>query len=475
MLALESSLEGEPNIKHVLTLVGEADSLTGNNAATHTGRVTVEFVDYKDRLEPSMVTIDRIREKLSSMPGVEIVVDYQQSGPPVGQAVDIELSGPDANMLGSIAADIREAIRLTEGLVDLKDSYVKSKPEIRINVDREKAALLGLSTATIATVARGAISGIKVGVYREGDDEYDIIVRLPEDQRQSVDDIKNLQIPASGGYIPLSSVADVELSAGFGQINRVDYKRVVNITANASEERGGAAVLADVKTILQDYQLPAGYSIKYTGEDEEQMEAQVFLVKAFSIAIFLILMVLLIEFNSVAQTLIILATVLLSIGGVFWGLLITQTTFGIIMSGIGIISLAGIVVNNGIIMIDYTNKLIIKGYAMRDAIVRAGVIRFRPVMLTAVTSILGMLPMSIGYGINFAHLRIEKGAEMSQWWVSMANAIIFGLAFATMLTLIIVPVLYSFIGSSPLKWIKWAFSNGVADRFASLAKRKPRK
>ena len=192
--------------------------------------------------------------------------------------------------------------------------------------------------------------------------------------------------------------------------------------------------------------MPQGYGISYTGEDEEQKEASAFLSKAFLVVIFLVLMVLLVEFNSVAQTFIILASVLLSIGGVFWGLFITQTTFGIIMTGIGIISLAGIIVNNGIIMIDYTNKLVAKGYVMRKAITHAGVVRFRPVMLTMVTAVLGMLPMSVGYGINFFKFRIEKGAEMSQFWAGMANSVIFGLVFGTILTLVVVPVLYSFTG-----------------------------
>lgn len=248
-----------------------------------------------------------------------------------------------------------------------------------------------------------------------------------------------------GKYVPISSVADVTLSAGFGTITRIDFKRVVNVTANA-EGRSSVEVMQDVMKILKDFELPSGYTMNYTGETEDQQEAGMFLGQALLAALFLILMVLLIEFNSVSQTFIILFTIVLSIGGIFWGLVITNTNFGIIMTGIGTISLAGVVINNGIVLIDYTNQLRAEGMAARDAIIRAGAVRFRPVMLTAWTTILGMLPMATGYGIDFKNMKFVTGAEMSQYWGPMANAVIFGLAFSTMLTLIIVPVLYSFTG-----------------------------
>ena len=449
MLKIEETVKEEKDIEKILTLVGGdgvADFSNMGGTSTHLGLISVFFLPFAERKEPSSVTLNRIRDRIGTIAGTEIIVEKEAFGPPVGAPVSIEIAGPDVDTLGVIASDIKERIRHVSGLVDLNDDYIKSKPEIRVLVDREKAALLGLSTYTISNAVKGAISGMKVGVYREGDDEYDIIVRLPEEKRKNMDDIKNLQIPAQTGYyVPLSSVADVDLSAGFGRIARIDFKRVVNVTANA-EGRSGMEVANDVKKLMASYQLPDNYRIKFTGEDEEQQEATAFLSKAFVIALFLILMVLLIEFNSVSQTAIILGTVLLSIGGVFWGLLITRTTFGVIMTGMGVISLAGIIVNNGIIMIDYTNKLRERGYSVREAVSHAGAIRFRPVMLTTVTAILGLLPMAVGYGINFSRFRIEKGAEMSQWWAGMANSVIFGLAIGTMLTLVVVPVLYSFTG-----------------------------
>lgn len=448
IIKFEEAAKGEPDIKLLLGEVGgaPADNSDIGGTATHRGRLTVEFIDFEDRKEPSPVTVNRIRERLKDFSGAEVVWEKEEMGPPKGDAVSIEISGRDVDVMGNIAAQIKDMIRSIPGLVDLKDDYVKSKPEIRIDVDREKAALLGLNTSGVASAVRGAIYGLEVAKYREGDDEYDIKVRLPEDKRKSIDNIKNLMIGTpAGNYVPISSLGEVNLSAGFGTITRIDFKRVVNVTANA-EGRSSIEVMKDVQEAIKDFKLPPGYSINFTGETEEQEEASAFLMKAFTIAIFLILMVLLIEFNSVSQTLIILGTVLLSLGGVFWGLLITGTNFGIIMTGIGVISLAGVVVNNGIILIDYTNKLRSEGYGMREAVVHAGAVRFRPVMLTAWTAILGMIPMATGLGISVTTLSISTGAEMSQWWGPMANAVIFGLAFATMLTLIVVPVLYSFTG-----------------------------
>lgn len=436
----------EKDIKLTLGEVGgaAADYSDAGGTSTHRGRLTIEFLDFEDRSEPSPVTINRIRERLNFFPGAEVVWEKEEMGPPTGDAVSIEISGKDVDVLGDLAAQVKKIVENIPGLVDLKDDYVKSKPEIRINVDREKAALLGLNTSTIASAVRGSVYGIEVGKYREGDDEYDIKVRLPDEKRKSIDDIKNLMINTpTGQYVPISSVADVTLSAGFGTITRIDFKRVVNVTANA-EGRSSVEVMRDVAEKLKDFELPPGYMISYTGETEDQQEASSFLGKALVVALFLILMVLLIEFNSFSQTFIILFTIILSIGGIFWGLTITNTNFGIIMTGIGAISLAGIVINNGIVLIDYTNQLRREGMKMRDAIIRAGAVRFRPVMLTAWTTVLGMVPMATGYGFDFKNFKFVTGAEMSQWWSPMANAVIFGLGFSTMLTLIVVPVLYSF-------------------------------
>ncbi|MCD8568466.1 MAG: efflux RND transporter permease subunit [Geovibrio sp.] len=330
------------------------------------------------------------------------------------------------------------------GIVDLKDNLVKSKPEIRVRVDREKAALLGLSTSDISYTLKAAIGGYKLGVYREGDEEYDIIARLSEDRRQSVADIANLLVPNSNGDpVPLSEIAQVETGTGYGSIKRKDGKRVITVSAGV-EGRNSADALQEIMQKVAKIELPNGYGIKYSGEQEEQQKATAFLEKAFIVALFMIALVLVTQFNSIRQSGIVLTSVVLSLSGVLMGLLIMRMPFGIIMTGVGVISLAGVVVNNAIVLIDYANQLRASGMEPDEAIRTAGRTRLRPVLLTAVTTILGMLPMATGVSFSFRRLAWEIGSETAEWWSSMAVAIIFGLSFATVLTLIVVPVLYSY-------------------------------
>jgi multidrug efflux pump subunit AcrB len=282
-----------------------------------------------------------------------------------------------------------------------------------------------------------------MGVYRDGKDEYDILVRLPKERRQTIADIENLLVPTNAGApVPLSTVAKLELGTGFGSIRHIDQKRVVTITGN-TEGRNSNEVLIDVRSRLADMDVPAGYRVNYAGEQEEQQKASAFLGKAFLIAIFLISLVLITQFNSVSQTFIVMTSVVLSLTGVFVGLMVTVTPFGIIMTGIGVISLAGVVVNNAIVLIDYINQLRHQGMPLHDALIKAGTVRFRPVMLTAMTTILGLLPMAIGVSFDFRSFSWEIGGESAEWWGPMAIAVIFGLAVATLLTLVVVPVLYS--------------------------------
>jgi len=228
-----------------------------------------------------------------------------------------------------------------------------------------------------------------------------------------------------------------------------------------TSERSSIEVLKDVQARLNQLELPAGYSINYAGDQEEQQRSSAFLSKAFVVAVFLIFMILLTQFNSLAQSLIVISSVILSLMGVFFGLMVTGKPFGIIMTGIGVISLAGVVVNNAIVLIDYINLLRKDGMELREALITAGTVRFRPVMLTAITTILGLTPMAIGMSFDFKSFSIQMGGETSQWWGPMAVAIIFGLAVATLLTLIVVPVLYSISETFSLKgWLKKVFSSG---------------
>lgn len=419
---------------------GEAGAESG--AQSHMGKVSMEFVERGERHERSDAVLERLRRALVGFAGAELKVEKEQHGPPTGPPVNIEISGENIETLQALVAQVRKLIAEVPGLVDLKDDFARAKPEIQVLVDREKASLLNLSTSEISNMVKAAISGSKLGTYRYGQDEYDIVVRLPEERRERLVDIENLLIPTPGGDpVPLSTVATIRLAAGFGSIRHLDQNRVVTISANTLG-RNSNEVLKEVQQRLVGLKLPGGYQLAFSGEQEEQQKAIDFLGKAFLAALFLIALVLVTQFNSLSQTLIVMTSVILSLTGVQIGLLVTNTPFGVIMTGIGVISLAGVVVNNAIVLIDYINQLRAQGMPLREALIRAGTVRFRPVMLTAVTTILGLLPMAVGISFDFRSLSWEIGGESAEWWGPMAVAVIFGLTFATLLTLVVVPVFY---------------------------------
>jgi multidrug efflux pump subunit AcrB len=312
-----------------------------------------------------------------------------------------------------------------------------------VRIDKEKAALLGLDTYTIAYTVKAAINGVKVGVFREGKEEYDILARLPEKDRRTVENLKRITVSGPKGEpIPLTSVAEVSLTTGVGAIQRLDQKRMVTVSANVSG-RLANDVIRDIKSRLAGFPWPRGYSIKFTGEQREQEKARDFLSKAFAGAIAIIFMVLLVEFNSVATVFIIMTSVILSLIGVFLGLLVCGLPFGIIMTSIGVISLAGVVANNAIVLIDYYNRLLEKGLEQGQALVKASLTRMRPVTLGAITTVVGLIPTAIGVSFDFRKMAWDIGGESSQWWGPMAVAVIFGGIVATLLTLVVVPVLCS--------------------------------
>jgi len=444
---VENIVSKYEDIKYVISNIGAegGDPFSQGGTGTHISRVALDFKDFHDRKTLSSTVVKEIREKtLGAVRGAEVQVEKEKEGPPTGAPVNLEISGKDIHVLGELAAKIRKQIKDIPGLVDLKDNFVKGKPEIRVRVDKEKSALMGLDTYTIAYTVKTAINGAKVGVYREGKDEYDIIARLPDRDRHSLESLKRITVSGPKGEpIPLTSLANITLSSGLGAIMRLDQKRVVTISGDVSG-RLANDVIKDIEVRLKtDMDWPRGYSYRFSGEQEEQAKSAAFLSKAFVAALFIIFLVLVTQFNSFMTPFIILTSVLLSLIGVFLGLLITDTAFGVIMTGIGVISLAGVVVNNAIVLIDYYNQLKERGMAARDALIKAGLVRFRPVMLTAVTTILGLLPMATGISFDFRNFAWDIGNESSQWWGPMAVAVIFGLAVATLLTLVVVPVLCS--------------------------------
>jgi multidrug efflux pump len=448
---VENIVSKYEDIRYVISNIGAegGDPFSQGGTGTHINRVVLDFKDFHDRKTLSSTVVDEVREKiLDTVKGAEVQVEKEKEGPPTGAPVNLEISGKDIHVLGELAAKIGKEIEDIPGLVDLKDNFVKGKPEIRVRVDKEKAALMGLDTYTVAYTVKTAINGVKVGVYREGKDEYDIIARLPDRDRHSLESLKRITVSGPKGEpIPLTSLAEITLSSGLGAIMRLDQKRVVTISGDVSG-RLANDVIQDIDTRLKTrIDWPRGYSYRFSGEQEEQAKSAAFLSKAFVAALFIIFLILVTQFNSFMTPFIILTSVLLSLIGVFLGLLITDTAFGVIMTGIGVISLAGVVVNNAIVLIDYYNQLKGRGMAAREALIKAGLVRFRPVMLTAITTILGLLPMATGISFDFRKVALDIGNESSQWWGPMAVAVIFGLAVATLLTLVVVPVLCSLLNS----------------------------
>ncbi len=432
-----------PDVKNIIGNVGESGE-EDEPAGTHYSKISLEFVELQNRVQRSSLATDEIREKIqNTINDVEVSSVSETLGPPSGDPINLEIYGDDIRELGKIAGDIKQIIKRVPGAINLRDNYVAAKPEIRVDVDKEKAAQFGIDAYTAAHAVKTAVNGLKVGVYREGKNEYDIIARLKEEGRDSLKDIKRITVSGSNGEpIPVTTLGDVSLDYGLGAINRLDHKRSVTIMADVSG-RNTDDVIEDIDKLLAEYDFPRGYTYQFTGEHEEQEDSSDFLVKAFVSALFLIFLVLVTQFNSAITPLIILTAVVLSIAGVMIGLIITGMPFDVIMTGIGVLSLAGIVVNNAIVLIDYYEQLMRQGIPARNAIITAGLTRFRAVLLTAVTTILGLIPMATGVSFDFASLNFSAGSETSQWWGPMAVAVIFGLAVATLLTLIVVPVLCS--------------------------------
>ena len=414
------------------------------NAPNHVG---IQFIDLEDRDTPSSESMEVIRERVKNIPGAKITVAEQEEGPPTGAPINIEIAGDDFEILGRIAKTIREMIAIIPFVVDIRDDYVEGTPTVRIKLDRQKAALFGLHTDDIGSALKTAYNGLEVSTYREGDEDYDITVQLSDTKRRVTDVLNELMLPTpSGKTVPLTTLARIEFAGGLGDIVRIDHERVVTVKANVDENKiPGPVARAQAEELLGNFPMPPGYRLTFTGEFEFQKESEEFLSKAFAIALFLIFLVLVTQFNSVAQPFIIMTAVILSLGGAFLGLTVINSPFGIIMTGVGVISLAGVVVNNGIVLIDYINKLRQRGFELRKAVIAAGATRLRPVLLTAVTTILGLLPMVTGVSYDFHNLTISWVSESSQWWRSMAIVVIFGLMVATFLTLVVVPVLYVFI------------------------------
>jgi multidrug efflux pump len=453
-------------VKSVTTTVGNGKGGMFENAASPNKSLTaVSFEEYKLRGGISTGKLmQELTRNLDGFVGAKIFVEKEDNGPPVGSPISIDVSGEDFDILLRITDDF---VRLIEedripGIDELSLNININQPEMLIHIDREKARLFELSTQAIAGQLRNSLYGYDVGNYKDGEDEYDIFVRLKEQYRNDVSILMNQKIHINDNKIPISAVASFEYSSTYDKINRTDHKRVVTITSNVEEGFNANQINTRIKQILDGYDLPNGYTWEFSGEQQEQAESSQFLFFALLVALALITIILVTQFNSFIRPLIIMVTVVFSTIGVFLGLGIFKMEFVIIMTGIGIISLAGIVVNNGIVLVDYIDLLRQRkkeelgidpeGFLPVDiqieALVQAGRTRLRPVLLTAITTVLGLVPLAIGFNFNFLTLyssfdpSFSYGGESVAFWGPMSWTVIFGLTFATFLTLVISPVMY---------------------------------
>ncbi|REE02189.1 efflux RND transporter permease subunit [Marinoscillum furvescens] len=469
-------------VESVIAKVGEdtADpndpSAFGQSSTPNKARITVNFEEFKDRRDPEtgdfVMTSDimeEIRSGIPEYPGVAITVDKDANGPPAGKPVNIEVVGPDIAKLIELTDDMKKVINESgiEGIEKLKTDLETGKPELIVDIDREKARRFGLSTSLVAQEVRTSLFGSEISKFKMGEDDYDIEVRLQDKYRYDLDALMNKSITfrdqTTGKIhqVPISSVANAELSSTYGSVKRKDLDRIITISSNVLGGYNPTEINNQIKELLADYEMPPGYTYKFGGEQEQQAEEMAFLSQALLLAVFLIFLIIVSQFNKITTPFIIMTSVLLSTIGVFLGLVIFNMDFVVIMTMIGIISLAGIVVNNAIVLIDFielsrerkqresgVDKLPFEEVV--QSIVDAGKTRLRPVLLTAITTILGLLPLAVGINIDFIKLftmydaDFYMGGDNVIFWGPMSWTIIFGLTFATFLTLVIVPVMYLF-------------------------------
>ncbi len=451
--------------------VGAAeDQTSGNNAQPHLGKVTVAFVNFAKRDGQSTKKyLTKIREAIKNIPGATISVNQEQGGPPTGKPINIEIAADDFDVLVA-AAD--KAKRYLDGLQipgveDLKSDFQNDKPEITIKIDREKANREGIATGTIGLALRNAINGAEVSKFRDDNDDYPIQMRVREDQRNDINTLMNMPITfrdmSMGGavrQVPMSAVASIEYSNSYAGIKRIDQKRVISLSSNVLADFNPNEVVAQIQESLKSFPKPDGVEIKMTGEQEQQQETIDFLGVAAMSAFGLILMILVIQFNSTSKPVIILMEILFSIIGVLIGFSLFKQEISIVMSGIGIMALAGIVVRNGILLVEFTDLLLSQGVELKAAIIEAAKTRMTPVLLTAMAATLGLVPLAIGLNIDFVTLftdfnpHIFFGGDNVAFWGPLSWTMIYGLIFGTFLTLFLVPVMYLLVARLKMKLLK---------------------
>ncbi|MCB0528053.1 MAG: efflux RND transporter permease subunit [Saprospiraceae bacterium] len=460
---VETLGENNPIVESIIANVAlnASEDQFDRSATSNKGKVGVAFVEYGKRNGVSTTEyMDKIREATKGIiPAAEITVDQEQGGPPTPKPISVEIRGDDFEELSRVSMEVKRYLDSLSipGVEELRSDLIVSKPEISVQIDRERANREGISTAQIGTEFRTAILGKEASKFRDGEDEIPINVRLQKDQRENINAVENLNVTFRdmnmGGVlrsVPMAALADVKYTNTFGGIRRKDQERMVTLASNITAEYQSkqTQVVNAVKSALASLPAYEGVTVGFAGEDAEMMDAMSFLGNSLIISIFIILLILVTQFNSFGKTLIILTEVVFSIIGVLLGMAIFDMDFSVIMMGVGIVALAGIVVRNGILLVEFTDVLRGQGMNVHDAIVEAGRIRMTPVLLTATAAILGLIPLAVGFNIDFESLfahgdpKIFFGGDSVAFWGPLSWTIVFGLGFATFITLIILPVMY---------------------------------
>ena len=453
--------QNNPLVESVISnvAVGATDPNSGDRTtASNKGKITVAYVDFEKRDGGStMAMLKKIRESIGTIAGAEIVVEQERNGPPVGKAVNIEIRGDEFESLVSTATKLKTYLdnKKIAGVEELKTDFISSKPEIIIKIDRERANRFGISTAQIGMALRGSIYGTEASKFKDENDDYPIMVRVKKLDANNLDALLNMRITyrdmVAGGMIrqvPLSSVASAEYSNTYGGINRMNQKRVITLASNVLAGYQPNEVVSQVNAAIESFDKPSDIQVIMTGEQEQQKETGAFLGNAMLASLALILIILVTQFNSISKPLLILREIFLSLIGVLLGFAIFNKDFSVVMTGIGIVALVGIVVRNGILLVEFTDLLREQGATLKAAIIEAGRTRMTPVLLTASATILGLVPLAVGLNMDFATLfselnpHIYFGGDNVAFWGPLSWTMIYGLGFATFLTLILVPCMY---------------------------------
>ncbi len=436
----EDRILGWPGIKSVYTRVGSSSG-GGNNAEVAPdviGTIQYEFINWRERKPANDILAD-LRVEMAGMPGVDVEVSVPAAGPPTGKAIQVRLSAADPAGIEDAARKVVSLLKTDPEVLDISDGLPIPGIDWELKINRTEAAKYGIGPGSVGTVVQLVTSGLKLSDYRPAgtDDAVDIRLRLPEDRR-TLATLDQLRVETALGSVPISNFVTREPAQSVGTLNRIDGERTITVQANVKEGVQASVVQARVSDMLakEDF---GNIRWKMVGSDQDSAEASAFLSKAFGAAIFLIFVVLLAQFNNFTSVWLVLSAVVMSTIGVFLGLMITGQPFGIVMSGIGVIALAGVVVNNNIVLIETYDTLRHEGMNKLDAILQTCRERARPVVLTAMTAILGVLPIAFGVNLELMSHETTIGAPSTQWWISLSSAIVFGLAFSTVLTLIITP------------------------------------